>query len=125
MSPLDVHVNRNLVQGVVRFARYFPGKYLVAWDPKSSTENEQTFIVVEDATTGHEVGVKQIAGALARRICFYVKEGDRVEQGGEFGFIKFGSRCDLLLPLGTKVETRLGAVVKGGRTLMARLPDNT
>ena len=119
MSPVNVHVNRNPVGGVVKFFRYHPGKYLVAWHPKSSTLNERTSIAVECAP-GREVLFRQIAGALARRIVWYVKEGDKVVQGQEFGFIKFGSRVDVFLPLGTKVDVKIGDVVKGGLTTLAR-----
>jgi phosphatidylserine decarboxylase len=100
MSPLNVHVNRSPVTGKVRYYRYHPGDYLVAWHPKSSTLNERTTVVVE-TEKGEPVLFRQIAGALARRIVCYVKEGDRVTQGGEYGFIKFGSRVDVFLPPGT------------------------
>lgn len=120
MSPVNVHVNRNPISGVVRFFRYHPGKFLVAWHPKSSTLNERTTIVVQSAS-GHEVLMRQIAGALARRIVWYVKENDTVTQGEEFGFIKFGSRVDLFLPLDTEVLVQVGDVVKGGITSIARL----
>lgn len=120
MSPVNVHVNRNPISGVVRFFRYHPGKFLVAWHPKSSTLNERTTIVVQSAS-GHEVLMRQIAGALARRIVWYVKENDTVTQGEEFGFIKFGSRVDLFLPLDTEVHVQVGDVVKGGITSIARL----
>ena len=98
MSPFNVHINRNPVSGLVKYAKYHPGLYLVAWHPKSSTENERTTIVYEKAN-GTEVLIRQIAGALARRIVYYVKAGDKVEQGYEMGFIKFGSRVDIFLPL--------------------------
>lgn len=120
MSPVNVHVNRNPVAGVVKYAKYHPGLYLVAWHPKSSTENERTTIVIENKPKV-EVLFRQIAGALARRIVFYVKEGDKVEQGGEMGFIKFGSRVDVFLPVGTKINVELNQVVKGGRTVLAEL----
>lgn len=120
MSPLNVHVNRNPVSGKICFYRYFPGKYLFAWHPKSSTENEQTFLVYE--TQGIQMGVKQIAGALARRIKCYVKEHDPVTQGGEFGFIKFGSRVDLLLPTNVQVKVNLDEKTIGGETVIAHLP---
>jgi phosphatidylserine decarboxylase len=120
MSPVNVHINRNPISGVVKFFKYHPGKYLAAWNPKSSTENERTTVVVE-----HENGIpvlfRQIAGALARRIVWYVKEGDVVEQSKEFGFIKFGSRVDIYLPIGTKVNLELNQVVKGGITVLAEL----
>ena len=122
MSPINVHINRNPVAGIVKYFRYHPGKYLVAWHPKSSTENERTIIVIENSA-GVPVLFRQIAGALARRIVWYVKEGDKVEQGQQFGFIKFGSRVDVFLPLGTKVNVGLNEVVKGGRTVLATLSD--
>lgn len=120
MSPVNVHINRNPISGVVKFFKYHPGKYLAAWNPKSSTENERTTVVVEHKD-GVPVLFRQIAGALARRIVWYVKEGDVVEQGKEFGFIKFGSRVDIFLPLGTKVNLELNQVVKGGITVLAEL----
>ncbi|HRO42514.1 MAG TPA: phosphatidylserine decarboxylase family protein [Flavipsychrobacter sp.] len=119
MSPLNVHVNRNPISGVVRYMKYHPGKYLVAWHPKSSTENERTTMVI--GNNNMELLVRQIAGALARRICYYVKEGDVVKQNGEFGFIRFGSRVDLFFPVGTKVDVKIGQVVKGGITVIAHL----
>jgi phosphatidylserine decarboxylase len=118
MSPLDVHVNRTPVRGHIQWFQYFPGKYLVAWHPKSSTENEQTFMV-QNGPHG-EVGVKQIAGALARRIKWYVAPGEEMAQGEEYGFIRFGSRVDVLLPIGTKVTVQLGQKTKGGRTVIAQ-----
>jgi len=121
MSPVNVHVNRNPISGVVKYFKYHPGKYLVAWHPKSSTENERTTVVTENSA-GTPVLFRQIAGALARRIVWYVKEGDKVEQGDQFGFIKFGSRVDLFLPLGSKINVEIGEVVKGGRTVIAELP---
>lgn len=120
MSPINVHVNRNPISGIVKFFKYHPGKYLVAWDPKSSTDNERTTVVVENSN-GIPVLFRQIAGALARRIVWYVKEGDKVEQGKEFGFIKFGSRVDVFLPVGTQVNVNLGDKVKGGVTVLATL----
>jgi phosphatidylserine decarboxylase len=121
MSPVNVHVNRNPVAGVVSYFKYHKGKYLVAWHPKSSTENERTTVVIKNRE-GVSVLFRQIAGALARRIVWYVKEGDVVEQGEQFGFIKFGSRVDVFLPLGSKILVNIGDVVKGGRTLLAELP---
>jgi len=121
MSPVNVHVNRNPIAGVVSYFKYHKGKYLVAWHPKSSTENERTTICVQNSE-GVSVLFRQIAGALARRIVWYVKEGDTVEQGQQFGFIKFGSRVDVFLPLGSKILVNIGDVVKGGRTLLAELP---
>ncbi|HEY9001803.1 MAG TPA: phosphatidylserine decarboxylase family protein [Mucilaginibacter sp.] len=122
MSPINVHVNRNPIAGVVKYFKYHPGKYLVAWHPKSSTENERTTIVIENSK-GVSVLFRQIAGAMARRIVWYVKEGDKVDQGAQFGFIKFGSRVDVFLPLGTKINVGLGEVVKGGRTVLATLAE--
>ncbi len=120
MSPINVHVNRMPVGGAITYFKYHPGKYLVAWHPKSSTENERTSIAVR-MPQGTEILFRQIAGALARRIKWYVKEGDKLEQGDEFGFIKFGSRVDIFLPPGTKVTAKIGDVTKGGRTVIAEL----
>jgi phosphatidylserine decarboxylase len=120
MSPLDVHVNWMPVGGKLKSVKYYPGKYLVAWHPKSSTDNEQTYLVAEGPFG--EVGFKQIAGALARRIRWYVKEGDVLQQGDEFGFIRFGSRVDILVPDEIEVCVALNEVVKGGRTVIARYP---
>lgn len=120
MSPVNVHVNRNPVSGVVSFFKYHPGKFLVAWHPKSSTENERTTVVVK-RPDGVEVLFRQIAGALARRIVWYVKDGQEVKQGDEFGFIKFGSRVDLFLPLDAKVEVNIDQKVVGGKTIIARV----
>jgi phosphatidylserine decarboxylase len=120
MSPVNVHINRNPISGVVKFFKYHPGKYLAAWNPKSSTENERTTTVVEHAS-GTPVLFRQIAGALARRIVWYIKEGDQVTQAEQFGFIKFGSRVDIFLPIGTKVNLELDQVVKGGITVLAEL----
>jgi phosphatidylserine decarboxylase len=119
MSPINVHVNRNPFGGTVRYFRYHPGKYLVAWHPKSSTENERTTVVYSNGKT--EILMRQIAGALAKRIKWYIKEGDQVEQGTDMGFIKFGSRVDLYLPVGTKVEVQMDEQVKGNKTVIARL----
>jgi phosphatidylserine decarboxylase len=121
MSPVNVHVNRMPVSGQISFFKYHPGKYLVAWHPKSSTENERTTIAVK-MNNGVEILFRQIAGALARRIKWYVKEGVKLEQGQEFGFIKFGSRVDIFLPLDAKVTVKIGEVTKGGRTIIAELP---
>ena len=121
MSPLNVHVNRSPVTGTVRYYRYHPGDYLVAWHPKSSTLNERTTVVVE-TEKGQPVLFRQIAGALARRIVCYVKEGDRVTQGSEYGFIKFGSRVDVYLPPGTLARVKPGDVVIGGETVVAEWP---
>ncbi|MGY3054505.1 phosphatidylserine decarboxylase [Pedobacter sp. UYEF25] len=120
MSPVNVHINRNPISGVVKFFKYHPGKYLAAWNPKSSTENERTTVVVEHSN-GEQVLFRQIAGALARRIVCYVKEGDEVVQAEQFGFIKFGSRVDVFLPLGTQVNVALNEVVKGGITTLAEI----
>jgi phosphatidylserine decarboxylase len=120
MSPINVHVNRYPLSGLVKFSKYHPGKFLVAWHPKSSTENERTTVVVENSN-GVPVLFRQIAGALARRIVCYSKEGETVEQGSQFGFIKFGSRVDLFLPLGTEIKVELNQVVKGGKTVIAEL----
>lgn len=119
MSPANVHVNRNPLSGDVVYNQYHKGKYLVAWDPKSSTDNERHSVVIRKGST--EVLVKQIAGALAKRIVNYLQVGQQVKQGDEFGFIKFGSRVDLLLPPGTKVNVSLNQMVKGGITVIATL----
>lgn len=118
MSPLNVHVNRNPVSGEVLYSQYHKGKYLVAWHPKSSTDNERHSVVYKHGEK--EILVKQIAGALAKRIVNYLKPGDKVRQGEEMGFIKFGSRVDLLLPLGTKVEVTINQKVKGGVTVLGK-----
>ena len=119
MSPTNVHVNRNPVSGTVNYFRYHPGKYLVAWHPKSSSENERTTLVIDNGED--EVLLRQIAGAVAKRIVHYVSEGDQVHQGKDFGFIKFGSRVDLFLPLDAKIEVAMGQKVKGNKTVIARL----
>jgi phosphatidylserine decarboxylase len=119
MSPFNVHVNRNPVSGVVNYFKYHPGKYLVAWHPKSSTENERTTVVYNFGEG--EILMRQIAGAVAKRIKWYIHEGDRVEQGRDMGFIKFGSRVDLFLPLDAKVEIVMNQQVKGNKTVVARL----
>ena len=118
MSPLNVHVNRNPISGDVVYHRYYKGKYLVAYNPKSSTENEQTMFVVKNEKW--EVGFKQIAGAVARRICWYIDKGDAVEQSQEMGFIKFGSRIDVLVPLDAEILVELGQPVRGGITPLAK-----
>jgi len=118
MSPINVHVNRNPVSGIVKYAKYHKGKYLVAWHPKSSTENERTSIVIQ-AKNGQEVLFRQIAGALAKRICYYVKEGQTAKQGAEMGFIKFGSRIDLYLPLNSPIKVSIGQKVTGGESIIA------
>ncbi|XZF13528.1 phosphatidylserine decarboxylase family protein [Chitinophagaceae bacterium MMS25-I14] len=119
MSPLNVHVNRTPISGEVKYMKYHPGKYLVAWHPKSSTENERTTVVVGNKST--TLLMRQIAGALARRICWYVKEGDQLKQNDEFGFIRFGSRVDIYFPVGTKIDVKIGDVVQGGITVLAHL----
>lgn len=118
MSPANVHQNRNPIGGEVVYNQYHKGKYLVAWHPKSSTENERHSVVIRNPRG--EVLVKQIAGALAKRIVNYLSIGQKVEQSAEMGFIKFGSRVDLLLPVGTKVEVKLNQVVQGGVTVIGR-----
>ncbi|TRX50949.1 phosphatidylserine decarboxylase family protein [Fulvivirga sp. M361] len=120
MSPINVHVNRMPVKGFIEFFKYHPGKYLVAWHPKSSTENERTTVVAK-TDNGVQVLFRQIAGALARRIKWYIDEGDKLEQGQEFGFIKFGSRVDVFLPLGTDIKARIGDKTTGGVTVIAEL----
>lgn len=120
MSPTNVHVNRNPIAGEVKYVRYHPGKYLVAWHPKSSTKNERYSVVLGNETV--DVLVRQIAGKLARRIVNYLKEGEEVEQCEEFGFIKFGSRVDLFLPLNTEINTKLKDKVKGGVTVIGTIP---
>ena len=120
MSPLNVHINFNPLSGIISYFKYHPGKYLVAWHPKSSTENERTTVVTKQAN-GTEILFRQIAGAMARRICWYVKEGQNVTQGEEFGFIKFGSRVDIYLPIGTKILVNLDDKPVGGETVIAEL----
>ena len=119
MSPLNVHVNRSPITGVVKFCEHFIGKYLVAWHPKSSSENEHTFIVIENEHMA--LAVKQVAGGVARRIKCYVSVGDYVLQGQEIGFIKFGSRMDIIMPLECKIKVKLKDKTKGGKTLIAEL----
>lgn len=118
MSPLNVHVNRNPVSGEVVYSQYHKGKYLVAWHPKSSTENERHTNVYR-TKNGKEVLTKQIAGALAKRIVNYLPVGANVQQADEMGFIKFGSRVDVLLPLDAKVQVKIGDITKGGVTVLA------
>lgn len=118
MSPFNVHANRYPITGTVEYAKYHKGLYLVAWHPKSSTENERSTIVVKD-DKGREVLFRQIAGALAKRIVYYSTVGDKAQQGGEMGFIKFGSRCDVFLPLGTRIDAKIGDVVKGSESVLA------
>lgn len=118
MSPINVHVTRYGLSGIVKFSKYHPGKFLVAWHPKSSEENERTTIVIENSTFG-EILYRQIAGALARRIVNYAQEGMQVIQGTDAGFIKFGSRVDIFLPLGTPVNVVLNQKAIGGKTVIA------
>jgi phosphatidylserine decarboxylase len=119
MSPLNVHVNRNPISGDVVYNQYHKGKYLVAWNPKSSTENERHSVVIKKGNT--EILVKQIAGAVAKRIVNYLEVGTKVKQTEEFGFIKFGSRVDLLLPVGTVLNVKINDVVQGGVTVIGSL----
>jgi len=118
MSPINVHVTRYALSGTVKYSKYHPGKYLVAWHPKASTENERTTIVLENDTFG-QVLYRQIAGALAKRIVNYAKEGQEIVQGTVAGFIKLGSRVDLFLPLDTKIDVKIGDKVKGGEQIVA------
>lgn len=119
MSPINVHVTRYPVSGEVKFSKYHPGKYLLAWDPKSSTENERTTVVVENRIFG-QILYRQIAGALARRIVNYAVPGARVVQGDDAGFIKFGSRVDLFFPIGTEINVKLGDKAIGAKTVIAK-----
>jgi phosphatidylserine decarboxylase len=119
MSPLNVHVQWTPMTGVVSYVKYHKGLYLVAWHPKSSTENERTTMVIRGDK--HEVLFRQIAGAVARRIRYYLKKGQQVEIGEECGFIKFGSRVDVFLPIGSEIAVEMGQVVKGRETILARL----
>ena len=119
MSPINVHVTRYAMSGKVLFSKYHPGKYLVAWHPKASEENERTTIVLENASFG-TILYRQIAGALARRIVNYAQEGQDVIQGTDAGFIKFGSRVDLYFPLGTNINVELNQIVKGGVDVVAK-----
>ncbi|WP_397446435.1 phosphatidylserine decarboxylase family protein [Polaribacter sp. R77954] len=118
MSPINVHVTRYAMSGSIKYSKYHPGKYLVAWHPKASTENERTTVVIKNKTVG-EILYRQIAGALAKRIVNYAKVGDTVVQGTDAGFIKFGSRVDVYLPLGTDIKVNLGDKVKGGVQVIA------
>lgn len=120
MSPINVHVTRHPIGGVVKYSKYHPGKYLVAWHPKASEENERTTVVVENKVVG-EILYRQIAGALAKRIVNYAKVGEEVVQGSDSGFIKFGSRVDVFLPLGTEIDVKLNQKVKGGISLIAKV----
>ena len=118
MSPINVHVTRYALSGLVKYSKYHPGKYLVAWHPKASTENERTTVVIENKVFG-EIMYRQIAGALAKRIVNYAEEGTQVVQGTDAGFIKFGSRVDIYLPLGTKVNVKLQEKAVGNKTIIA------
>jgi phosphatidylserine decarboxylase len=118
MSPINVHVTRYPVNGLVKFSKYHPGKFLVAWHPKASEENERTTIVVENKVFG-EILYRQIAGALAKRIVNYAEVGTQVVQGTDAGFIKFGSRVDLFLPLGSEINVKLNEKAVGGKTIIA------
>lgn len=120
MSPLNVHVNRYPVSGVVKYAKYHPGAYLVAWHPKSSLLNERTSVVVQNPA-GEQVMYKQIAGALARRIIMYAKEGLKVAQGRDSGFIRFGSRVDIILPVDARILVKVGDKARGGEQVLAEL----
>lgn len=122
MSPINVHVTRYPISGNVIFSKYHPGKYLVAWHPKASEENERTTVVVENKTYG-KVLYRQIAGALAKRIVNYAKNNDQVTQGTDSGFIKFGSRVDLFLPLNTEIKVELNQKVRGGESVIAEIND--
>ncbi|MCF8715870.1 phosphatidylserine decarboxylase family protein [Joostella atrarenae] len=119
MSPINVHVTRYALSGKIKFSKYHPGKFLVAWHPKASEENERTTVVINNPSYG-EILYRQIAGALAKRIVNYAKEGDEVIQGTDAGFIKFGSRVDLFLPLGTDIKVALNDKVKGGIDIIAK-----
>jgi phosphatidylserine decarboxylase len=120
MSPLNVHANYSPISGLVKYVKYHPGLFLVAWHPKSSTDNERTTVVVEHPS-GKEVLFRQIAGAVARRICYYVHEGQSIRTGDEFGFIKFGSRVDVILPLDCEINVKIGDVVKSRITKLGEL----
>jgi len=120
MSPLNVHVNRSPIAGEISYYKYHPGKFLVAWHPKSSTDNERTSIGLK-LPSGVEIMMRQVAGAVARRICFYSKIGDKVDQGDKFGFIRFGSRIDLYLPLDAKIKVNINDISYGGKTVIAEL----
>lgn len=119
MSPINVHVTRYALNGVVKYSQYHPGKYLVAWHPKASEENERTTVVIENRIYG-EVMYRQIAGALARRIINYAQVGMRAVQGKDAGFIKFGSRVDMYFPLGTEINVKLNDIAVGGETIISR-----
>ncbi len=120
MSPVNVHINRNPVSGIIKYFKYHQGQYLVAWHPKASTENERTTLVYQ-LENGLEILIRQIAGAVARRIKCYINEGDKVVQGEEFGFIKFGSRVDLFLPLDATIKVGINDKTTAGKTVIAEL----
>ena len=119
MSPINVHVTRYAVNGIVKYSKYHPGKFLVAWHPKASEENERTTVVIENRVYG-EIMYRQIAGALAKRIVNYAVEGMRVVQGKDAGFIKFGSRVDLYFPIGTEINVKLGQKAIGNKTVISK-----
>ena len=121
MSPIDVHINRSPASGEVKYFKYHPGKYLVAWHPKSSMLNERTTMVLA-LSGGLEIVVRQIAGILARRIKYYIRKGDQLEQGQEFGFIRFGSRLDVFLPLDAVIMVKPGMTTRAGKTVLAAIP---
>ena len=123
MSPINVHVTRHPVSGKVKYSKYHPGKYLVAWHPKASEENERTTVVVDNKIAG-EILYRQVAGALAKRIVNYAQVGEDVIQGTDSGFIKFGSRVDVFLPLGTDLNVKLNQKVKGGLSVLAEIHEN-
>lgn len=120
MSPMNVHANYNPISGIVKYVKYHKGLFLVAWHPKSSTDNERSTVVIEHPS-GQEVLFRQVAGAVARRICYYVEENQTVATGSEFGFIKFGSRIDVYLPLGTPLNVKIGDKVQGKLTKIGTL----
>lgn len=120
MSPLNVHANFNPISGIIKYVKYHKGLFLVAWHPKSSTDNERSTFVIEHKS-GQEVLFRQIAGAVARRICYYVSENQEVKTGDEYGFIKFGSRIDVFLPLNCELNVKIGEIVKGRITKLGEL----
>lgn len=123
MNPLNVHSNRYSISGQIAYQKYHPGKYLVAWHPKASTENERNTVVIE-RNDGNKLLLRQIAGALARRICYYAKPGDSCKQGEDFGFIKFGSRVDLFLPMNAEIRVSMDQKVYGNLDVIAFIPRN-
>lgn len=124
MSPMNVHANYNPISGLVKYVKYHPGLFLVAWHPKSSTDNERSTIVTEHSS-GQEVLFRQVAGAVARRICYYVRPEQQVTTGSEFGFIKFGSRIDVFLPLDAKIDVQIGDLVKAKLTKLGELKEKS